>query len=80
MLAGHFVALRSGLCDLVSDLPISITVLYPPCDFHGGRFIQVAGLRQMGLNPSALELEIDVDNYQRTLDRIQLPCAIALHR
>lgn len=65
---GLVMANRSGLCDLVSDLPMGLHAYYPAADWYGGRLIAVAGLRLMGLSVDALEYEIDPAGYRAVVD------------
>jgi hypothetical protein len=56
--AGHFVGVRSGLCDVISGSTCRKVVLYDA----GGRFFKASfreyfSLRAMGLDPDAIELE-----------------------
>lgn len=60
--AGAVVSNRSGLCDLICDLDIALSVLYPAGRWYGGPLLQSSGLRAMGISQSAQEMEISGEN------------------
>ncbi len=51
--AGGFVALRSGLCDIVSQAKCKMVILYES-GFNAARY-EYFSLKKMGLNPDAVE-------------------------
>ena len=70
MEAGWIVAKRSGLCDILSDLPIRLAVLYPKGKFFGDRFINVASFSAMGTPSRAFEKEVDETNYMQVASQL----------
>lgn len=55
---GWVIAARSGIAELLSDVECKLTVLYPNIIWAGGKFIDGANLKSMGLRKNALEIEI----------------------
>lgn len=60
--AGFFIAVRSGLCDIVSQSSCKMVILYPMKrkvnNYNEHRSdIDFAGLKAMGLNKNAIEIE-----------------------
>lgn len=70
MLLGGVIANRSGLCDLIADLPVKLTVLYPPGRLGGGSMLDGASLKAMGLSTTAVEMTVDVDHLDSTLNAV----------
>ncbi len=70
MVLGRVIANRSGLCDLIADLPLQLTVLYPPGRLGGGSMFDGASLKAMGLSTTALEIIVDVDHLNTTLNAV----------
>ena len=69
--AGYVVANRSGLCDLLCDLPLALAVLFPAANFCGGRLFPATSLRAMNWEGANLiEQEIDCARPDDALDRL----------
>jgi hypothetical protein len=69
-LSNSVIANRSGICDLMGDLPIKLTVVYPPGRMGGGSMLEGASLRTMGLSTTVVELTVDVDHLDSTLNAV----------
>lgn len=54
--AGFFCGVRSGICDLVSDLPVRQAVIYPDIIYHAGPLIKGTALRTLGFPHFPLEI------------------------
>jgi len=67
-LSGFVVSIRSGLCDLLSDVNTSLVVIYP--DVNGGRLIKGTSLKSMGISKSAIEYEIKENNSKKIINNI----------
>jgi hypothetical protein len=59
--AGWVISVRSGLCDLLSDVDCRLTVLHPDLAWHGGSLISGTSLKKMGIRNTAEEYEINKD-------------------
>ncbi|MBQ4068840.1 MAG: hypothetical protein IJC76_06275 [Lachnospiraceae bacterium] len=59
--AGGFVAMRNGLCEVVSSSKCRQVIIYPDKAGRFGKMKDIYGIRAMGLNENAIELE-DSDN------------------
>lgn len=59
--AGFVIANRSGIADLVSDLPINLAVLYPAGDYFGSSMLPATNLRAMNWGHDPIELEVGAD-------------------
>jgi hypothetical protein len=69
--AGSVVATRSGLCDLAANVTgLRLVVAYPPGRWKGGSLMEGTGLRCMGTNASALELEVFSPAVDAAVDRV----------
>lgn|GEM_PF-6165070 len=53
-----FVALRSGLCDLLSGVDCRQIILYPDVAWHGGTMFEATSLKAMGLSKTAHEIVV----------------------
>lgn len=62
MAAGNFIATRSGICDLVADLPSRKAILYPQMAHWGGALIDGATLSMFGFPNKPLELVVNREN------------------
>ena len=67
--AGYFIALRSGLCDIVSSANCKKIVLYTQEKFETIKVIDFYSLKQMGLCDDAVELEVTYD-YDKDVKRV----------
>jgi hypothetical protein len=67
LLSRCLLARRSGLCDLISDLPIKLAVFYPSANWYGGKCIDVSGLGVMGLKHDAVELEVGPEEHVKAI-------------
>lgn len=68
--AGWVVANRSGLCDLIADLNVKQTVIYPDGRWYGGSILDSSSLNAMGLSDHADELKINGNNSDDVLQTI----------
>lgn len=71
-MAGYFIALRSGLCDIVSSSTAKLCVLYQKnMMFGGGSLYDYFSLEKMGLRSSGLaELEYDLEDMDCVMSEI----------
>ena len=52
------IALRSGICEILSMTKTKLTILYPAVQWHGGSMLDATGLEAMGLSTDIQEIEI----------------------
>ena len=66
--AGCVISNRSGISDILSDLPLQLAVLFPVGTFHCSNLFHNTSLRAMGLSETAIETEIGPHNQEDVLD------------
>ena len=66
--AGCVICNRSGISDILSDLPLQLAVLFPVGTFHCSNLFHNTSLRAMGLSETAIETEIGPHNLEDVLD------------
>jgi hypothetical protein len=69
-LSGFVVSIRNGLCDLLSDVNISLVVIYPDAVWYGGKLIDGTSLKSMNISKSAIEYEIKENNSKKIINDI----------
>ena len=69
-IAGKVIALRSGLCDLLSASEVSMTVLYPKTPPFRWRLFEGGSLQTMGLSASVVELEVEDGDSNEIIEKI----------
>lgn len=63
-MAGIFIGIRSGLCEIVSSIPCKKIILYHPFIFWGtGDLVDYFSLNKMGICNDAVELKYKIDFY-----------------
>jgi hypothetical protein len=70
MVAGAVCTVRSGISDLVSNLPIPQVVVYPDADYLGGPLIKGTTLTKFGLAVPPLEILARKGNVQQDVRAI----------
>lgn len=74
-LAGRVIAVRSGLCDLLSATEASMTVLYPKTRSFRWKLFEGSSLWAMGLSARINELEVEESNLSEVTEKIVGQCA-----
>lgn len=70
--AGLFIAMRSGLCDIVAAAACRKVIFYPKgCIFGSCSTYEYFSLNAMGFCSDAVEIEFDTENYGGLLDYIR---------
>jgi hypothetical protein len=69
-IAGKVIAVRSGLCDLLSATQASMTVLYPKTRSFSWRIFEAGSLQAMGLSSGITELEVEDSNSNEIIEKI----------
>lgn len=70
--AGLFIAMRSGLCDIVASTACKKIIFYPKgCIFGSCSTYEYFSLNSMGFSSNAEELEFDSGHYKDLLDYIK---------
>jgi hypothetical protein len=67
-LAGRVIALRSGLCDILSSAEIRLEILYPDQPWCGGTIFSGASLKLMKISKNAREYILDKNNLDKTIN------------
>lgn len=69
--AGNFVGIRSGFCDIISSIPCKKIIIYQPYLFWGsGTNIDYFSLKNMELDPSAIEIEYAGVEFLKLIDDV----------
>jgi hypothetical protein len=74
MAAGFFCGVRSGLCDLICNVPCRKVIIYPKTTFYRGSVIQGTTFNEYGLSDNILEIVVSKSDWRDAL----APLAFAL--